>query len=175
MGGRFQPFRIDDLEIGGPDLSQMEPTDRLDAPDRGLPESRVKRSAKRRSAIRPSSSFLVNPRFQSLPRSTVWLLLALESPVWEMAGTILGAPCGGYARSNDIALDRLTLRVIGRVLSTLAIIRESSSGLNLRRVDQDQFNSPLSAQLSRPVDDCRPPLCNPAGPLTAATLRLIMI
>ena len=30
-------------KFGGPDLSQMEPTDQLDAPDRGSSESRVKR------------------------------------------------------------------------------------------------------------------------------------
>jgi hypothetical protein len=29
--------------LSGPDLSQMEPTDELDAPDRGLPASRVER------------------------------------------------------------------------------------------------------------------------------------
>ena len=39
----------------------MEPTAQLDAPNRGLPESRVKRFAKRKSASRTPSIFLVNP------------------------------------------------------------------------------------------------------------------
>ena len=49
----------------GPDLSQMEPTDQLDAPNRGLPKSRVRRFAKRKSASRPSSIVLVNPSLSS--------------------------------------------------------------------------------------------------------------
>jgi hypothetical protein len=48
--------------FGGPDFSQMEPTDQLDASNRRLPESRLERFAKRRSAFRPSSFFLANPR-----------------------------------------------------------------------------------------------------------------
>src|SRR5688572_29238742 len=39
----------------------MEPTDQLDSPNRGLPESCVRRFAKRKSASRPTSIFLVNP------------------------------------------------------------------------------------------------------------------
>jgi hypothetical protein len=39
----------------------MEPTDQLDAPNRRLPESRVRRFAQRDSACRQPSIFLVNP------------------------------------------------------------------------------------------------------------------
>ena len=46
----------------------MEPTDKLDAPNRRLPESRVKRVAKRKSASRTSSIFLVNPSLFSTSR-----------------------------------------------------------------------------------------------------------
>jgi hypothetical protein len=42
-------------------LSQMEPTDQLDASNRRLPESRVGRFAKRKPASRPSSIVLVTP------------------------------------------------------------------------------------------------------------------
>jgi hypothetical protein len=56
------------LGVGGPDLSQMEPTDQLDAPDRGFPESCVKRFAKRKLASRPTSTFLVNPSLFSASR-----------------------------------------------------------------------------------------------------------
>ena len=42
-------------EVGGPDLSQMEPTEQLDAPNRRLPESRVRRFARRKCAFRPTS------------------------------------------------------------------------------------------------------------------------
>lgn len=45
-------------------MSQMEPTDQLDAPNRRLPEGRVRRFANRKSVSRPPSIFLVNP---SLP------------------------------------------------------------------------------------------------------------
>lgn len=48
------------VNFGGPDLSQMEPTDQLDAADRRLPEGRVRRSAKRNAASRPSSIFVAN-------------------------------------------------------------------------------------------------------------------
>ena len=44
-----------------PRFSQMEPTDQLDAANRRLPESRVRRFAKRKSASRTFSIFLVNP------------------------------------------------------------------------------------------------------------------
>jgi hypothetical protein len=47
--------------ISGPDFHQMEPTDQLDASNRRLPESRVRRFAKRKSASRTSSIFLANP------------------------------------------------------------------------------------------------------------------
>jgi hypothetical protein len=46
-------------------LSQMEPTDQLDAPNRGLRESRVERFAKRNSASRPRSIVLANPAASS--------------------------------------------------------------------------------------------------------------
>ena len=45
VGGRFQSFENQRLRDGGPDFPQMEPTDQLDAPNRRLPESRIKRFA----------------------------------------------------------------------------------------------------------------------------------
>ena len=74
-----------------PRFSQMEPTDQLDAPNRRLPESRVKRFAKRKSASRTSSIFLVNPsRSSTSPTAASWLPLALKTLFWRVSGTIVG-------------------------------------------------------------------------------------
>ena len=79
-----------EIRFGGPDFPQMEPTDQLDAPNRRLPESRVRRFAKRKSASRTSSIFLANPHFQHFANRATWLPLALEALFWRVAGTIVG-------------------------------------------------------------------------------------
>ena len=85
------PERLSEAKDGGPDFPQMEPTDQLDAPNRRLPESRVRRFAKRKSASRTSSIFLVNPsRSSTSPIERVGWLLAPEALFWEVAGTIVG-------------------------------------------------------------------------------------
>jgi hypothetical protein len=85
----------------------MEPTDQLDAPNRRLPEGRIRRFAERKPASRQPSNFLVN----HFTDRTSWLALALEARFWRLAGTILGtilksAPNrGGCARSTQIDRD----------------------------------------------------------------------
>jgi hypothetical protein len=72
-------FMLSELEVGGPDLSQMESTDQLDAPNRRLPESRVRRLLNGN----PPSDIFDFPRksFTSCHVSdrTIWLVLALEA------------------------------------------------------------------------------------------------
>jgi len=74
------------LQVGGPDFSQMEPTDQLDASNRRLPESRLERFAKRRSAFRPSSFFLATLAVQSLPRSSDLAAVAPHARFWSSQG-----------------------------------------------------------------------------------------
>ncbi len=54
VGNDFQSFRNQRLGDGGPDLSQMEPTDQLDASNRRLPPGRVRRSLNRPGRSAPS-------------------------------------------------------------------------------------------------------------------------
>ena len=58
----------------GPDFPQMEPTDELDTPNRGLPESRVKRFAKAARDHRTGLKLTISARFLL----GAWLPLAAE-------------------------------------------------------------------------------------------------
>ena len=96
------PFlRESGAKDGGPDLSQLEPTDQLDAPGRGFPESRIRRFADCRS---PPATF-VFPRKSArlnhfLDRPT-WLRLAPEAQVWELVGTNLRGSQPAVLRSEE--------------------------------------------------------------------------
>src|SRR6266850_6775383 len=69
----------------------MEPTDQLDAPNRKLPESRVRRFAKRNPASRPTSIFLVNPSpFSTSPIERVGWRWLWDTLFWCVSGTIVG-------------------------------------------------------------------------------------
>lgn len=85
----------------------MEPTDELDAPNRRLPESRVRRFAKRRSAFRPSSFFLANPRVSitsSIERLGCCWLWKPRLGRWQ--GTISGAVSTAVDRAVVISRER---------------------------------------------------------------------
>ena len=60
----------------------MEPTDQLDAANRRLPDSRVKRLAKRRSASQPLSFSSQILAFQSLPRSSELAAVGSGGAIW---------------------------------------------------------------------------------------------
>ena len=73
----------------GPRLSR-EPNDQLDAPNRRLPESRVRRFAKRKLASHPTSIFLVNSFLFPLHRSSELAPVGSEAWFWCVTGTIVG-------------------------------------------------------------------------------------
>ena len=93
----------------GPDLSQMEPIDQLDASNRGLPESRVRRLLNGN----PPSDIFGFPRksFASCHFSDRTILAGVGSggAVWRVAGTI-----GVTFRRLRSALPRATNKDVGK-------------------------------------------------------------
>jgi hypothetical protein len=94
----------------------MEPTDQLDTPNRRLPEGRVRRSSKRKSASRTSSIFLVDPSpsFTSPIRrlGSSWLpkpvairrsVLVAVVDVAANAGYASGRSCRCFSRSSGVS------------------------------------------------------------------------
>ena len=109
VGNDFQSFRNQRLGDGGPDFSQMEPTDQLDAANRRLPPGRVRRLLNRPGRSAPSRtapSLAVSGR-RPPERDSVLACRSARSPTrsphnlqpgkgrrWQAAS--VGPDCTGY-------------------------------------------------------------------------------
>jgi hypothetical protein len=154
-----------------PRFPRMEPTDQLDAPDRRLPESRVRRFAKRKSAFRTSSIFLVNTSLFStslIERVGRWpwtrCFGASQGQLWEQSRRLDPmVPTPHSRRASSACARRLILPRDLRPLDTVRVVRQprcllpESGSAESPRV---HLGTPASLQASRPRGSRPRPVVN---------------